>query len=138
MLVQLDFNEKTNKCHIQLSDSDVKERLMTAFSAPNAAKKFVTGARKHWIPDKIHFISPTGSFDYGLTEMILNWLKKYVLDRTVQYNFSENFKKKFTFDEKIVEIHDNLAFKLRDYQKTCVELALKHKFGTFVLGTRSW
>jgi superfamily II DNA or RNA helicase len=33
------------------------------------------------------------------------------------------------------EILDNLAFNLREYQRDCVDLALRHRFGTFVLGT---
>lgn len=41
MLVKLDYSEKKNSCHISVSDSDVRERLLYAFSVPNEAKKFV-------------------------------------------------------------------------------------------------
>ena len=134
MLVKLDYNEKRNQCHIALSDSDVRERLMHAFSIPNKAKKFVKGPEQRFISDRVYFITPTGTFNFGLAEAVIKWLKEFVLDRTVKYELSESFKEKFSKDDKY-EILDDLAFQLRDYQKDCVSLALKHKFGTFVLGT---
>lgn len=134
MLVKLDYNEKRNKCHIALSDSDVRERLMHAFSIPNEAKKFVKGPQRRFVPDRVYFITPTGTFNFGLAETIIKWLKEFVLDRTVEYELSDSFKEKFSQDNKC-EILDDLAFQLRDYQKDCVDLALRHKFGTFVLGT---
>lgn len=71
---------------------------------------------------------------FGIAEIILQWLKEYVIDRTVHYELSDSFKEKYKQDEPC-EILDNLAFKLREYQKECVDLALRYKFGTFVLGT---
>lgn len=134
MLVKLDYNEKRNQCHIALSDSDIRERLMHAFSIPNEAKKFVKGPQRRFIPDRVYFITPSGTFNFGLAEIIIKWLKEFVLDRTVEYELSDSFKEKFSQDEKC-EILDDLAFQLRDYQKDCVDLALRYKFGTFVLGT---
>lgn len=134
MLVKLDYNEKRNQCHIALSDTDVRERLMHAFSIPNEAKKFVKGPQRRFVPDRVYFITPTGTFNFGLAETIIKWLKEFVLDRTVEYELSDSFKEKFSQDNKY-EILDDLAFQLRDYQKDCVDLALRHKFGTFVLGT---
>lgn len=134
MLVKLDYNEKQNKCHISLSDNDVKNRLMHSFSVPNKEKRFASGPKARFIPDRKYFISPTGSFNFGITKEIIQWLKTYVIDRTVEYQLSDSFKERFSQEES-GEIFDNLAFKLRDYQKECVELALCHKFGTFVLGT---
>ena len=134
MLVKLDYLEKRNNCNIQISDSDVRERLMYAFSCPNKAKEFVKGPQRRFIPDRVHFITPTGSFNFGLAEAIIKWLKTYVLDRTVTYELSDSFTKMYKPDD-IPEIYDNLAFGLREYQKECVQLALKYRFGTFVLGT---
>lgn len=61
MIVQLDYNENKNECHIALSDADVRERLYYAFSAPNEAKKFVLSSRRRFIPDRTYFIKPTRS-----------------------------------------------------------------------------
>ncbi len=85
---------------------------------------------------QIEYISSQrpGTFNFGLAEVIIKWLKQYVIDRPVEFQLSERFKAKFSCDEP-VEILDNLAFKLRDYQKECVDIALRYKFGTFVLGT---
>lgn len=134
MIVQLDYNEKRNQCHIALSDADIRERLMHAFSIPNEAKKFVKGPQRRFVPDRVYFITPTGTFNFGLAETIIKWLREYVIDRVVEYQLSDSFKNKFNQDDKC-EILDNLAFQLRDYQKDCVDLALRYKFGTFVLGT---
>lgn len=134
MTVIFDYNEKRNACNIALSDADVRDRLYQAFSVPNKAKQFVRGANRHFIPDRVYFITPTGAFNFGLAESIIKWLKTYVNDRPVVYQLSDSFKAKFALDEP-VEILDDLAFKLRNYQKDCVDLAIKHKFGTFVLGT---
>lgn len=134
MIVQLDYNEKRNQCHIALSDADIRERLMHAFSIPNEAKKFVKGPQRRFVPDRVYFITPTGTFNFGLAETIIKWLKEYVIDRVVEYQLSDSFKNKFNQDDKC-EILDDLAFQLRDYQKDCVDLALRYKFGTFVLGT---
>jgi hypothetical protein len=137
MIVKLDYSEKKNACHIDISDSDIRERLMYAFSIPNEAKKFVKGPQRRFIPDRVYFITPTGSFNFGLAESIINWLKTFVLDRTVEYELSDPFKERFNQDDKC-KILDDLAFQLRDYQKDCVDLALRYKFGTFVLRNRSW
>lgn len=134
MNVCLDYNEKRNACHIALSDADIRDRLYYAFSVPNEAKKFVQGPQRRFIPDRTYFITPTGTFNFGLAEAIIKWLKQYVIDRPVEYQLSESFKAKFSQDAP-VEILDDLAFKLRDYQKECVDIALRYKFGTFVLGT---
>ena len=134
MLVQLDYSEKKNECHIALSDKDVRDRLMYSFSVPNKEKRFTTRPNKRFISDRKYFITPTGSFNFGIAGEIIKWLKTYVIDRPVEYQISDSFKKKFTQDEPC-EILDNLEFKLRDYQRECVDLALRYKFGTFVLGT---
>ena len=137
MIVKLDYNEKRNQCHIALSDADIRERLMYAFSIPNEAKKFVKGPQRRFVPDRVYFITPTGSFNFGLAETIIKWLREYVLDRVVEYDLSDSFKEKFAQDDKC-EILDDLAFQLRDYQKDCVDLALRYKFGTFVLRNWRW
>ena len=106
MLVKLDYLEKRNSCHIALSDSDVRERLMHAFSVPNKEKRFVSGANARFVPDRKYFITPTGTFNFGIASEIIKWLKTYVLDRTVEYELSDSFKEKFCQDDP-GEIHDD-------------------------------
>lgn len=133
MLVQLDYLEKKNACHINLSDFNVRNRLMYAFSVPNEGKKFAKGPNSRFIPDRHYFITPTGTFNFGIANDIIRWLNEFS-NVSIEYELSDSFKEKFKIDDKC-EIFDDLAFKLRDYQKECVELALQYKFGTFVLGT---
>ena len=64
MIIELDYSEKRNICHLSISDQDVRERLMYAFSVPNEAKKFAKGPSRRFIPDRVHFISPTGMFNF--------------------------------------------------------------------------
>lgn len=136
MDVFFDYNSRSNKATIRLSDEDVRDRLMEYFSVVNEAKRFFKGPGSWRIPDRLYFISPTGSFNYGLAEIIISWLKQYVFDRTINFNFTDTFKEKyFPKENKNLKIVHNLAFEPRDYQKDCVNLALRHKFGTFVLGT---
>lgn len=97
-------------------------------------RSLYSGPARRFVPDRKYFITPTGTFNFGIAETIINWLKTYVIDRTVDYELSDSFKEKFSQDAPC-KIHDNLAFNLREYQKECVDLALRYKFGTFVLGT---
>lgn len=66
MIVELDYSEKRNICHLSISDDDVRNRLMYAFSVPNEAKKFAKGPSKRFIPDRVHFISPSGMFNFRI------------------------------------------------------------------------
>lgn len=75
MNVELDYSPKTRLCQLNIDDSYILERLRDKFSVPNEAKKFNTGPYRCFIPDYIHFITPTGRFSFGLAEMILDWLK---------------------------------------------------------------
>lgn len=102
---------------------------------PNEAKKFIHGPNAWRIPDRIYFITPTGKFLFGLAETILDWMRKNIHDLTVDYELSDDFKKRLTKDTEEHEIKDDLAFHLRDYQKEAVKLALHHQYGTFVMGT---
>ena len=136
MEVSVEYSERTLLCKIIVSDMDVFDRLREHFSIPNEGKKFIKGPRKRFIPDRIYFITPTGSCLFGMAPDMLAWIQKNVHDRTVKYKFSDEFKKRYALsDFKEEDIQDNLNFKLRDYQKECVGLAMKHGFGTFVLGT---
>ena len=134
MKVKLDYVEDKNKCTIEIDDRGIKDRLYQAFSTPNTAKKFVKGPQKHWIPDNIYFITPMGSFNFGLAEMVVSWFKYNVPQDIIDWEITDNFKQKFT-QETEIEFEERLKLPLRDYQKDCVLSALKHRFGTFVMGT---
>ena len=138
MDVFFDYNSRSNKASIRLSDEDVRDRLIEYYSAPNEAKRFFKGPGSWRIPDRIYFISPTGTFDYGLAELMIKWLKTYVFDRTINFNFTDSFKKKYFPEEnKDLKIVHNLAFEPREYQKECVEIALKRGFRYFCIRYRS-
>lgn len=132
--ISLDYVPEKNTCTIQVEDKDIKDRLYHAFSTPNNAKKFVKGPQRHWIPDNIYFITPMGSFNFGLAELIISWIQENIDSSKFEWEISDKFKEKYTFLEE-VKFRNKLKFSLRDYQKEAVLAALKHKFGTFVMGT---
>lgn len=131
----MDYSPKTRLCQIQMDSENVFERLRSFFSVPNEAKKFTKGPNRYFIPDYIHFITPTGRFHFGLAEMILDWIKRNVHDTTVNYSFSEKYKERFTPDESEFVQENRLKLEPRQYQRDVIELAIKHRFGTFVMGT---
>ena len=135
MIVRFDYIKNRNRCSIQISDADIRERLMMAFSCEDESMKYVKGPSYRFSSNRLFFISPTGTYDFGLTELIIKWIKDFVNDRTVTYEFSDEFKKQFETENVPEKIYDDLELKLRDYQETCVRKALKYKFGIFVIGT---
>lgn len=132
--ILLDYVGEKNTCTIQVEDKGIRERLYQAFSTPNNAKKFVRGPQRHYIPDNIYFITPMGSFNFGLAELIVKWVQENVDPNSFEWEVSDAFKERFASDPE-VRFRDKLQLKLRDYQKEAVLSALKHRFGTFVMGT---
>lgn len=70
-----------------------------------------------------------------MAEIIIGWLNEYVFDRTINYEYTDSFKERFTPDMENIEYTNNLKLNPREYQEECVKLAQMYKFGTFVLGT---
>lgn len=134
ILAKFDYNPRNNQAQIVLNDAYWSEKLYAEFSTPNLAKKFIKGPMRHYVPDNIYFITPTGHFNFGLAEIIGEWLKQHIDPEALQFEFSEEFLKRFKKDPDC-EVENNLKFDLREYQEESVRLALKHGFGTFVLGT---
>lgn len=134
MNVNVDYLPKKDYCRFEIDDLGVFDRLREEFSVPNEAKKFVKGPNRRFIPDRIYFITPTGQCHYGIAPLILEWLKKNVNTRTVNYNFTEAYNNKFKI-KPWGEVKDDLNLKLRDYQKVAVNKALDQGFGTLVMGT---
>ena len=94
MEVSVEYSERTLLCKLIISDLDVFERLREHFSIPNEGKKFIKGPQKRFIPDRIYFLTPTGSCLFGMAPDMLAWIQKNVHDRTVKYKFSDDFKKR--------------------------------------------
>lgn len=67
--------------------------------------------------------------------MIISWLKENVHDYTVDYRFSDAFKARMEKDTENYELVDDLKLSPRDYQQEAIRLAMRHRFGTFVMGT---
>lgn len=136
MNIKLDYVPDKNKCTIEIDDRGVKERLYQAFSTPNTAKKFIKGPQRRWVPDNIYFITPMGSFNFGLAELVITWFTYNFQSDAIRWDISEAFRKRFTpQDDENIDFRDKLKLPLRDYQKAAVLSALRHKFGTFVMGT---
>lgn len=135
MNVKVNYFPKSQTCQIVISDDNVFSRLRDAFSVPNDGKKFMKGPYRHLIPDQTYFITPTGKFQFGIAEMILSWIRQNVYDQTVEYEFNDDFKKRFAFEKGEIELINNLKLTPRSYQQDVIKLAIKHKFGTFVMGT---
>lgn len=132
--IALDYIPERNTCTIQVDNQEIRERLYHAFSTPNNAKKFVRGPQRHYIPDNIYFITPMGSFNFGLAELIIKWVQENVNQTEITWEVSDSFKERYASDHD-VRFRDKLKLPLRDYQKDSVLQALKHRFGTFVMGT---
>lgn len=134
IVAELDYERKRNVGRILLNDKYWLDKLAYEFSAPNPQKKFVKGIKKHWVKDRTYFIRPTGYFNFGLAEQIVEWLKANVDPMALEFKFSDAFLERYSKDPDC-EPENNLKFELREYQHNSVKLALKYRFGTFVLGT---
>lgn len=133
MLVSLDYKAKNNSCTVTIPEEyrNVRENLRKAFSTPNKAKRFT---KYYHASNYLYFISPLGTFNFGIAELVIKWLKENTQGIEIEWNLSDAFKERFK-RETNVQFRDELNFTLRDYQKEAVLNALKYKFGTFVMGT---
>ena len=134
MKVTVDYLPNKNYCRFEIDDLDVFDRLREEFSVPNEAKKFVKGPNRRFIPDRIYFITPTGQCHFGIAPIVIDWIKKNVNTRTVNYSYTDAYKEKFAIKEW-GDVRNDLKLKLRDYQEEAVHRALNQGFGTLVMGT---
>lgn len=134
MKIALDYNEKSSKCQITMSDVTAFTAMRKIFSTPNKGKNFASKYAQKWIPSYFYFITPTGLFHFGLAEIIIQWIRESYSENEIEWKLSDSFKKRFSKEEN-PKFRNELAIKLRDYQEECVKKALYYKFGTFVLGT---
>lgn len=134
MKISLDYNDRTSKCQITISDEKAFYALRQFFSTPNKSKNFASKYSRYRVPSNFYFITPTGSFHFGLTEIILQWIKENFVADEIEWDLSAAFKARFTKEDN-PKFRNALAIELRDYQEECVKKAIKYRFGTFVLGT---
>lgn len=75
MKAYFDYNPSTRTGSVKLEDASLFEALRFAFSTPNEAKKFALGPRARFVPDRNYFVTPSGSFAFGIGEMLVDWLR---------------------------------------------------------------
>lgn len=115
-----------------ITTDDVLEQIRFEFSTENAAKSFVKGNKKQYIPSRIYAIAPTGKFEIGLAGEILRTIASKQLASKVE--MTDAFKQQFkpTID---AQVYDSLAFSLRDYQQEGIARALRQGRGICLLAT---
>lgn len=125
------FDIVNNDAYVVAID-EVLEQIRFEFSIENAAKNFVKGNRKKFIPSRIYAIAPTGKFEIGLAGEILRIIACKQLASKVE--MTDAFKKLYkpTID---AQVYDSLAFELRDYQHEGISRALNQGRGICLLAT---
>jgi superfamily II DNA or RNA helicase len=87
------------------------------------------------IPDTNYAIQPTGMFDFGLSEQILQALYKEDLDWETTDAFDERFDCGYKFSNGILDVYDGLNYQHRYYGIDTVKESLKKGCGTIVWAT---
>lgn len=115
-----------------IASDDVLEQIRFKFSIENAAKNFVKGNKKKFIPSRLYAIAPTGKFEIGLAGEILRTIASKQLASKVEMTDAFKMLYKPTID---AQVYNSLAFELRDYQHQGIERALKQGRGICLLAT---
>lgn len=125
-MITIDYNPRRRKAILSGDNFDV---IREHFSVANPAARF---SKKPFIPKRLYAITPTGMFDIGLVDEILQALENRGIADTV--NLTDAAKKIYNpgFNWNIVT---PLKFTLHDYQRDIVERCIKQGRGTVVLGT---
>lgn len=125
-MIQISLDKKNNK-GIIFGDhfKDVYEH----FSVSNPAASFMKG-RYRFIPNRIHAITPSGRFNIGMFDEILNFCKGLTDDIQIDNQIYTQFT-----SINVPIITQLGQFTLRDYQQKSVEGALKKGRGVIVLAT---
>ena len=128
-ILEKDPRRKT-RLRFKTDNSDLNDLLRSEFTVPNPASKFSPTA-----PESLSPISPLGSFQTGLAFDILRYVKKIFPNEKIKLGEGviPDIRPKFAYDE--IKEPNNTKFKLRDYQKASVKLALDNGRGTFELAT---
>ncbi len=100
--------------------------LREYFSIANPAYR----VNKKFVSPRLYAITPSGKFEIGLLENIINFLKK----ENISYELDDEIKKLFYIGFDSPNIKD-LNIKYRDYQKTSIVNCIKKGRGIVVIPT---
>lgn len=84
-----------------------------------------------FIPDTEYAVQPTGYFDFGLFQKVIDFLES----REIEFELTESFIKRRDCGFSFQIVSDDLRLKHRDYGKEAVAEALSNGYGTIVCGT---
>jgi len=135
-MIHFDYNESTRKIQVTSEDLDLFEELRTYFSVKNEgadfARRKLPKSRARFVSDRLYMIKPTGYCLAGLYDEIRQWC---IARQITGITFSDSFQK-YVDDGFDYEIYNNYQeYKLRDYQQTFLERAIKFGRGVCVTGT---
>jgi len=122
------YDKKKKKASIKTDNLDL---VREHFSYPNEGAVFARRRGAWYIPSRSYIITPTGSYDVGMTLDIIKYLKKELPNEQI------------ILDESIKDIihpvinaeKASLALELRDYQDEIVGECIKFGRGVVVLAT---
>jgi len=131
VILEKDPRRKT-RLRFKTDNKDLDDLLRSKFTVPNPASRYSPAA-----PESLSPITPLGSFQTGLAFDILKYIKRTFPSEKIKLGKGvlPEIKPKFEYTE--IKEPNNTKFKLRDYQKQSVKLALDNGRGTFELATSS-
>jgi superfamily II DNA or RNA helicase len=132
-MIKLDYDQRYNKGRI-ITDENTLKKISYNFSVPVENIEIIrrrTGNPN--IPNRNYAIKPTGLFDFGLYQNIINFLD----DSKLEYQTTENFNNQRSCGFRVETVFDGLDLKHRDYGVTAVSNALESGCGTIVSATGS-
>jgi hypothetical protein len=137
-MVTIDYNKSYRKGKI-LTDEITLEKIRGHFSEPIENIKFIRDrANNQKIPDTSYAIQPTGMFDFGLSESIIQTLYKEGIDWETTKEFDTRFECGYKFSNYstgILSIYDDLNYKNRYYGIDTIRECLTRGYGTVVWAT---
>lgn len=129
-MITFDYIESQRKGRI-VCDEGTLSLIRSHFSVKNDAAKYA----KQWgkqVASRIYAITPTGLFDFGLYLEI----RKFLIDSTLtDVEYTNAFTDRLRSGVSDLELSDELAHPLREYQSDTIKKGLKLGQGTIVIGT---
>lgn len=118
---------RKNTLQITCDDSDILDILRDEFSMANPA----FSSKRKYIPSRLYAITPTGRFDSGLLEDIIQNIQTHGFQFKIDLNVSSYFKKNLTVD-RLVSFG---GYDYRKYQSECLWNVLRAGRGICLVGT---
>jgi len=109
------------------SDVDDLNLIREHFSVPNPA----FGRRNKFAPKRIYAITPSGKFDLGLTENIIDFLNENTIKFKVWSELQDKIK--IGFNNFEIKHYKNLTY--RDHQEKSIKTAMERGRGVIVIPT---